>query len=371
MKKLAFVLFFALSAVTALAQDASVVFEAGLDGYATFRIPAIVKAADGSLIAFAEARRDGKSDNGNIDLVMRKSFDCGRTWREMKVIWDDGGNTCGNPAPVVVGNSGEILLVATWNLGKDKERDIERNLSADTRRVYVFRSEDNGENWSGPVEITPMVKNETWGWYATGPCHSIVKKRNPDKGRIIIPCNHSELDGQGVPRSFSHIIYSDDDGKNWALGAITEMNGNESSVAELGNGDLLLNMRRSTSADSVRYYAISKDGGRTFEREGRQEDLVGPRCQGSILNLTGENGKPTRTLIFSNPKNSGKRMNLSLSISRNNGRDWKCLKGIFSGKSAYSDIVRVDASHVGVLFENGEGDETYRRISFVIARIEK
>src|SRR5699024_7086081 len=62
--------------------DGVVVFDRDTEGFQCFRIPAIVEAPDGSLIAFAEARRPlGDSfchDDGSIDLVMRRSNDGGR-----------------------------------------------------------------------------------------------------------------------------------------------------------------------------------------------------------------------------------------------------------------------------------------------------
>ena len=56
------------------------VFISGEDGYHTYRIPAIIKAEDGSLLAFAEGRRGGQGDSGDIDLVMKRSTDGGATW---------------------------------------------------------------------------------------------------------------------------------------------------------------------------------------------------------------------------------------------------------------------------------------------------
>lgn len=361
-KNLCIVLYVLISSIASYAQDVATVFEEGMNGYAGFRIPAIVKAPDGALLAFAEARKNVKGDAGDIDLVMRASSDNGKSWGLMKVIWDDGNNTCGNPVPVVVGK--DIVLFSTWNMGSDQEYQIERNASKDTRRVFILYSHDNGNGWSIPEEVTKDIKNTNWGWYATGPCHGIVKRLNPHKGRIVIPCNHSEMNDKGKPESHSHLIYSDDQGNTWALGAVTGIIGNESSVVELKNGNLMLNMRRSSSVDSVRYFAISNDGGQTFCKEGKQIDLVEPRCQGSIINITRRNGKPSKILVFSNPANSTSRVNLSLRISKDNGKSWKYLRQIYSSRSAYSDLVQLDSNSIGVLFENGDGKETYRRISF-------
>lgn len=351
-----------MCSLSAAAQGVTV-FEENSEGYTGFRIPAVVKAADGSILAFAEGRKNGKGDTGDIDLVMKRSLDGGQTWGKLEVVWDDGENTCGNPVPIVLGKDGKIIMLLTWNLGKDGERDIENYRSIDTRRVFITRSDDNGYTWSSPEEITDSVKQSDWGWYATGPCHGIVKTRAPHKGRIIVPSNHSELDSEGHPTSRSQIIYSDDNGNSWKLGAISEMKGNESTVAELSNGALLLNMRRSTKADSVRFYAISPDGGESFSGQGRVADLIEPRCQGSILNVPTRSGKASKTLLFSNPR-SMNREKMTITRSDDNGKTWKEFGRIYEYNSAYSDIVVLSRKTVGILYENGEGKNTYKRISF-------
>ena len=172
--------------------EAVTVYTEGEAGYAGFRIPVIIRTVDGTLIAFAEARRHDKRDSGDIDLVMRRSEDDGHTWGPITTVWDDSSNTCVNPAPAIL-SDGRIVMLATWNRGCDRERQIENHTSVDTRRVFVLRSEDHGRTWSHPEELTSEVKAPEWTWYATGPCHAIVKRRTPHKGRIVVPANHKRL----------------------------------------------------------------------------------------------------------------------------------------------------------------------------------
>jgi len=47
-------------------------FESGTEGYRCFRIPAIVTTSKGTILAFAEGRKKGCSDTGDIDLVMKR-----------------------------------------------------------------------------------------------------------------------------------------------------------------------------------------------------------------------------------------------------------------------------------------------------------
>ena len=164
--------FFTLLALLSLGVGASAaevtervdLFSAGDGGVHTYRIPAIVQTQGGVLLAFAEARHNSRSDTGDIDLVVRRSTDGGRTWGETITVWDDGGNVCGNPCPVVDRRTGRVLLLSTWNNGKDPEKDIHARTSIDTRRVFLLYSDDEGLTWSAPREITASAKKKAWTW---------------------------------------------------------------------------------------------------------------------------------------------------------------------------------------------------------------
>ncbi|MBP1615063.1 MAG: exo-alpha-sialidase [Bacteroidetes bacterium] len=346
-------------AVKAQTPSKTDVFVSGSEGYQYFRIPAIIATNNGTILAFAEARKDGRSDTGNIDLVMKKSVDEGKTWGQLQVIWDDKENVCGNPVPVIDKESGKIILVACWNNGKDSEKDLIAGTSSAMRKVFVLSSNDNGTTWSTPRNITASVKKENWTWYATGPCHGIQLQNKKDKGRIVIPANHIATPNNAY---YSHCIYSDDKGETWHIGG-TAKEGNEASIVELKNGDLLLNMRNhDRKSGKSRTVVISNDGGNNFQTPHLQKELIEPYCQGSILNYT-SNQRLTKTLLFSNPACEKKRVNMSISISHNNGKSWKKKLAIYEGRSAYSDILVLPSGNIGILYENGQ-NELYERISF-------
>ena len=143
-------LFFIFFSFSIQSQTLDYVFKSGEDGYKCFRIPTILKSQNGTLLAFAEGRKNSCSDTGDIDLVLKKSFDNGNTWSALKVIWDDGNNTCGNPSPVLDKNSGRIRLLSTWNRGEDKEWQIIDQKSIDTRRIFLIHSNDHGDSWTKP-----------------------------------------------------------------------------------------------------------------------------------------------------------------------------------------------------------------------------
>lgn len=333
------------------------VFEKGEEGYDTFRIPSIIRAADGSLLAFAEGRRNDAGDTGNIDLVQKRSSDGGLTWGPLQVIWDDADNVCGNPSPVVDRTTGTIVLALTWNNGRDKESDIHSRKSIDTRRVFCMTSVDNGHNWSKPVDITSQTKRPEWTWYATGPCHAAQLA----SGRIVVPCNHGVFN-DGPSGTASHIIYSDDCGRTWAIGA-EETVGNESTLAIRKDGKILLNMRRWKGADEQPYRLtglVSADGLAKENEPAYCDYLPCPRCQGSMMNAGGK-------LYFSNPYSLKGRHDMTLQSSTDDGKTWRIEALLPGKKAAYSDIVELPYA-IGVLYETGD-DSPYERIVFVQVKL--
>lgn len=331
-----------------------------MEGYACFRIPALVTTAKGHILAFAEARKGSCSDTGDIDLVMRRSTDKGETWSKIQLIWDDGENVCGNPAPVLEQRNGTVFLLMTWNLGSDHERDIIAGTSTDTRRIFVTQSSDEGISWTTPKEITSTTKKSTWTWYATGPCHGIqLSKRSNYPGRLVIPCDHIEAESKHY---YSHAIYSDDLGKTWQLGESTPQHQvNECTVAEKRSGELLLNMRNYDRTQKNRKIAHSTDGGKTWSNLVDDSTLIEPICQASIIgNLKG--GKRHR-FYFSNPASQDKRERMTLRVSMDNGKSWQGSLLIHEGPSAYSDLVLLKGKKIGILYEAGLSS-AYEGIAF-------
>src|SRR5882724_3584866 len=115
----------------AVAQSFNYIYKNGDEGYTCFRIPALVTTTKGTVLAFAEARKNNCGDAGDIDLVLKRSGDNGKTWGPLQVVWSDSTNTCGNPTPVVDELTGSVILLSTWNLGPDHEKEINNRSSRD------------------------------------------------------------------------------------------------------------------------------------------------------------------------------------------------------------------------------------------------
>lgn len=328
--------------------DDDALWISGEGGYHTYRIPALVVTPKGTLLAFCEGRRKSQSDTGDIDLLMRRSTDGGRTWSEPRVVFDDEDNTCGNPCPVVDATTGRVVLLSTWNDGRDHESRIISGESLDTRRVFVLRSDDDGVTWSEPEEITDDAKQPDWTWYATGPGNGIQVREGPHRGRLVIPCDHIEA---GTKRYFSHCILSDDGGLTWRRGARTPSDKvNECTVAEVPGGRLLLNMRNYDRAQRRRQTATSDDGGETWADQGFVDALPEPICQASLIRA--DRGKRS-FLAFSNPASATGRVRMTVRLSADRGETWTDGVVLHEGPSAYSCLAAHPDAGVLCLFEAG------------------
>ena len=321
------------------------IYNQGTDGFELYRIPAIVKSKSNTLLAFAEARKArSNGDSGDIDLVVKRSSDNGKTWSKQITIWNDGQNTCGNPVPIV-DDRGRIHLLMTWNFQTDKWGAITNGTGEDSRRPYYTYSDDDGITWAQPVEITSSVKKEKWDWYATGPCHGIQIQKGIHKGRLVAP-NYFTTRESGKVTSYSHIIYSDDYGKTWKPGEPTPVGGvGECSVAEIGEGTLMLNMR--ADEGFYRKSCTSIDGGLTWSSPQISIDQIDCKCQGSILSIGG-------AVFLSNAASATERINMTIKKSTDNGKNWKGQYTVYEGNSGYSDIVELSDSQIAIIYEEGE-----------------
>ena len=342
--------------------ERTTLFREGEGAYNNYRIPAAVRTPQNTILAFCEGRHTPHgegNDTGEINLILRRSTDGGKTFSPPQVVWADGKNTCGNPCPVVDQTTGTIWLLATHNLGEDHEKEIIAGRSKGTRTVWVTHSDDDGVTWAKPREITSVVKKAGWAWYATGPGNGIQIKQGPHAGRLVVPCDFIAKPGVS-DRASSLAIYSDDHGATWNAGQpVKPARFNESQIVELDGGRLLLNMRNHPIADQKEYFrgvAISQDGGETFGEAHFDSALVEPRCQASILRYRDR-------ILFANPASPTTRTTLTVRVSDDEATSWPIAKRIFDGLSGYSSLVDLPDGSIGLLYEAGD-HERYERIDF-------
>lgn len=344
----------------------SVPFVSGTQGYNTFRIPAVVRAKNGDVLAYAEGRVESAGDTGAIRVVQRRSSDGGCTWGPMTVVSDNGNATAGNPAPVVLPD-GTVVLLTTRN-GRVTEQQIMSGAVSqeDSRRVYVQRSKDNGRTWSPAKEITSVAKKADWRWYATGPGHAIVLR----SGRIVVPANHSSAPPAGstdvgteAKYYGGHDLISDDGGRTWRIGFTedrtdTAVAANETTLAQLPDGRVYFNSRNQGTGPN-RVDAYSTDGGATLAAPYQPQPALSiPKVEGSLL----QTSRPD-LLLFAGPSNPISRRSMAIRASGDGGRTWRQTLLVSDSPAAYSDLLQLGGSTVGLLYETGVSG-TYETITF-------
>ncbi|MVO87207.1 laminin G [Streptomyces sp. p1417] len=344
--------------------DQQILFKASQDpGYACFRIPAIVKTVKGTLLAFAEGRVNDCSDAGDIDLVLKRSEDGGRTWSPMRVINEGGGDTHGNPAPVVDRRTGRILLAETYNPGRTDGKNCEVPCE---RTPHLQYSDNDGETWSTPRDLSDEILPKSWNsWYATGPVHGIQLTKGRHKGRLVVTVNAETWNGSRVTENHAALALSDDGGDTWRIGAtdtypISERDAtfrqkpSEMTLTERQDGSVYVSGREQDGTDlGHRDHAVSRDGGESFTSPfSAAPDLYTPQVQGSTLRWGNR-------LLLACPGDPDRRRTMMIRSSYDGGRTWDSVdRGtvVTTDWSGYSDLVAVDDDRAGLLYEGGAVD---------------
>ena len=349
---------FGTAVLSAEALYSKVLYEKNTLDYSSFRIPSIVQAVDGTILAFAEARKQ-PSDTGEIDMVVRRSRDRGQSWSGFEVIWHDDGNTCGNPTAVVDEITGRVWLFMTHNLGQDDWFELTQGRSEGIRQIWSCYSDDHGKSWSQPykhVDISPPLVDQKNYWDTTGPGTGIQLKEGIQASRLIIPAN-------------ARNIFSDDHGKTWHESPYYYPNGgNEGTVVEISGGAIIRNDRASVINESGllkeklynRVICYSFDQGQSWGPLMMHSELVTPFCQASLISCFNENDD--RLLLFANPA-ALTRNRMTVKVSYNEGLTWPVMKLIHRYDSAYSSLVELDDGTIGLFYENGLGS-AYEKMTF-------
>ncbi|WP_158846552.1 exo-alpha-sialidase [Saccharothrix deserti] len=318
-----------------------VLFKGGTGGYGCYRIPALVRTSADTLLAFAEARESPScADRGDIDLVVRRSTNDGRTWGPARVVLSgvpgdaERPFTRGNPAPVVDRVTGRVFLLSTSN----------EAVPGGSRLPWVQHSDDDGITWSAARQLPISFDGTTNGWFATGPSHGVQLR----DGRLVVGAH--QFVGNA---NYAGVFYSPDHGENWFAGQTPssyvegKLKPGEMSVAELANGDVYVSGRNEITTGHHRTRAISTDGGTTVSVSTAVPSLTTPNVQGAVLAL--KNG----TLLFSGPSDPTDRELMRIRYSTDNGVNWTAGGLINGSRAGYSDLAELATGEIGLLYEGG------------------
>jgi sialidase-1 len=345
-------LLLAMAIPSILAQPATQdLFTAGEQGYMTYRIPGLL-AHGKTVLAYAEARRDGFGDWADIDVVMRRSTDGGKTWGPLRVLADSGRDTMNNPVAIPGAKPGEIHFLYCVNYA----------------RAFHMKSTDGGLTFSKPVDITAAFERlrsaYDWNVIATGPGHGIRLK----SGRLLVAVWLSTGGKKHRPSRVS-TLYSDDNGATWKTGELvpdTLPNPSETYAVQRHDGSVMLNIRNE-STEHRRAVSVSTDGATGWSDPRFHPQLLEPVCMGSLIR------HPKGGLVFSNPDTleatyvdatktvNRDRKNLTVQWSGDDGETWTAKRVLEPGLSGYSDLAATPDGTILALYERGGLDKSIFR----------
>lgn len=312
---------------------------------ACYRIPVIATAPNGDLIAAIDERVPSCGDlrwNNDINIVIRRSEDSGKSWTPIEKIVDyPVGQSASDPSIIVDNVTGEIFMFFNY-MDLLHEKD-----------VYYFkliRSTDNGKTWTSPEDITAQITQPNW----QNDFKFITSGRGiqTKKGKLIHTIVNLE---KGL-----YLFASDNHGKNWYLIETPIKPADESQIIELTDGSWMVNSR--VNDLGYRYVHTSFDEGKTW-RSKMDSTLIDPGCNASIIRYSSRDKSVyENVLILTNLKSKNSRENLSIRISYDDGKNWSAGKTIYSGSSAYSSMTILLNGDIGILFERDD----YQENTFVI-----
>lgn len=321
-----------------------------------YRIPAVITARNGSVVAITDKRKYNNGDlPEDIDIVCNISNDGGHTWTEPYTIAYGTGykHGFGDCALALTNDDNGIIAAFVGGPG------FWGSTPTDPLRMYISRSNDNGMTWSEPEDITHLIygvdcqdeERKEWlgGFFgsgnglltSTGRIMFVIAMRENSDGREII-CNHA--------------VYSDDNGQTWQVSGRASVGGDEAKVTELVDGRILMSIRHNGN----RWYNISEDAGVTWQTTTSEwTDLVAPACNGDLIRYTSVNsGDDKNRLLHSLPVGNS-RKNVTVYVSYDEGMTWPMSRCIVPYNSAYSSLCILPDNTIGLYVEESytnEGD---------------
>ena len=295
-----------------------------------YRIPSIITATNGDLIAAIDERVPSCGDlkwSRDINIVIRKSSDNGKTWGKIEKIIDYPlGQSASDPSMILDKQTNTIFLFYNY-MDLDNQKDI--------YYLKYISSNDNGKSWSNPVDITSQISKVNW--------------KNDFKfitsGRGIQTKNGTLLHCLVNLQKGTHVFGSNDNGKTWFITEAPTLPGDESKIVELNDGSWMVNSR--VNKLGYRYSHFSNDNGKTWISK-KEESIIDPGCNGSLIRYSqGEKN----LLLLTNINNKKERKEIVLRYSTDEGKSWSNPKIIYNGEAAYSSMTVMENGNLGLFFE--------------------
>jgi sialidase-1 len=351
-----------------------------------YRVPRLVQLPNGDILASASLKLGNMRDaGGKEELRFRISHDDGKTWTDAEGyrmatvvdgqnsrLWSIGHhwpdkNTEGKP------------MTESWMIEHAKEA---LPLGAG---VSVYSSDASGTNWVSR-DVTRQFYIYPGKGIANFIGHGIQLKKGSHAGRLLMPgrCYGTKWERVG-PDARNVVVYSDDHGKSWQWGGMSQGYCGEGCIVELSDGSVYLNNRNhDPETAGHRSWSVSRDGGKTFTEFGVADDLPSARCHASIARYSFPDeaaGIPGRVL-FLNPAvgipgrslapHEGRR-NMTVKLSYDDCRTWPVSQILEPGKVGYSDMIVTQDGTILCVFETGADiyAEDIALVRFKVGALEK
>ncbi len=332
-----------LMGAAALAEEAAAPHFQMQDLFEGVRIPKIVVATDGSVLAFAKSGH-----------LLRRSEDGGESWTPAAEVGRDARGSA-----IVDSGNGDVMVVCA-------------------SRGFLWRSHDHGKTWQRE-EITVKANQLGHGGVDAVPANTICSEsgvtleHGKHKGRLLMPARvqppYGNNDQEWWPCNYNTAIYSDDGGKTWQTSGPVQSGTGEGTLAELSDGAIYYNSRSHMSIDHRRQIAMSYDGGAMFVDWRVCKDLreVGEPfyfkygtkpsygCNAGLVRLPLKATGGKDVLLYSAPDNPGStRIRMTVWASFDRGQTWPVKRLVSEGMSAYSSLTAAPDGTIYLLFERGE-----------------
>jgi sialidase-1 len=350
-------------------------FWQGMDGFHTYRIPGIVVTANGTILAYCEARKLSAADRGEIEIHLRRSTDGGRSWSEPVQIAHMGERLPRNPyMPDVkldkdLGGPEEQTVNNPMAIA-DRDGTVHFVYCVEYRHAFYMRSDDDGLTWSEPRDITTVIKDfrsaVNWQSFATGPGHGIQLLN----GRLMVPIWLADYRKDATIRRAASVIFSDDGGQSWQAGELAISGGTESAVAERPDGSVLISTRNSSQRRAL---TVSPDGVSNWSETRFADELLEAGCMAGLVRHPGDALESGPLLLFSNPHTTQRpnryRRNVSIKLSRDGGETWPVHRVLELGPSAYSDLAVLPDGTILCFYESGDPEVVRSGRDWAYARL--
>ena len=324
----------------------TLLFQPGDYNSTNYRIPGVITAKDGSIVAVTDKRKYNQGDlPEDIDIVCRRSTDGGHTWSEPYTIAQGTGYNHGFGDCVLAWTNDDNGLIAGFVGGVG----LWNSTPSNPIRSYIARSYDNGQTWTEPEDITDFIfgsncvvpEHRTWRASFFGSGNGLITST----GRIMFVAAIRETTAQSLS---NYAVYSDDNGITWHVSGRASVSGDEAKVTELVDGRILMSIRH----NGKRWYNISNDGGETWQSStSTWNDITAPACNGDMIRYTFVNqGFNKNRLLHSVPFGSS-RTDVSVYISYDEGETWPVRKCIVPYSSAYSSLCVLPDGTIGLYVE--------------------